>query len=100
MDSALDALPSVPAAEKKVNASPAKPRKRKLATNDLPLELRILIDLTTAANLASVATRTMKRIGQEHPELVATLNRRRLFRQQALRDWLAAGCPAPRLARR
>lgn len=99
-DEAPGAATSVPPAERVVNTAGDAPRKRRIATNQLPLEQRILIDLLTAANLSSVSCRTMKRIGQDHPELTVTLNRRRLFHQAKLRAWLAAGCPAPKATRR
>ena len=102
IDSALDAPVSLPAAEKMVNASsstPTAPRKRKLATNLLPLEQRVLLDLPTAANVASVSVRTMKRLACEFPELSVTLNRRRLIVQAKLRAWIAAECPAAKPTR-
>jgi hypothetical protein len=100
-DEAHIAQLAVPTTPDLVNASqPAAPRRRKLAANTMPLEQRILIDLVTAANLASVSPRTLKRIGREHPELVVTLNRRRLFHQARLRAWLADGCPAAKPKRR
>jgi hypothetical protein len=66
----------------------------------LPIEQRVLLDLETAANVASVSERTLKRVARELPELTVQINRRRLFVQKKLRDWIAAGCPGPKLPRR
>jgi hypothetical protein len=76
------------------------PRKRKLAPNDIPLSDRILIDLRDGAKLMSVSYRTAKRVAADHPELTATVSRRRLFIRARLEAWLAAGAPAPKMARR
>jgi hypothetical protein len=84
-----------------VNTSspPGAPRKRRRPANPVPLEQRLLIEVTDGARLMSVSYRTAKRVAAEHPELTALVNRRRLFIRARLEQWIAAGGDA-RPARR
>jgi hypothetical protein len=72
-------------------ASPAAPRKRRRATNDVPLAERVLIEIDDAAKILSVSHRTMKRIAADNPQLTALINRRRLFVRAKLLAWVEAG---------
>jgi hypothetical protein len=102
MNDALDVNPSVPFAADEVNAAdpPRARRKRHRQANPIPLDQRVLIELTDGACLMSVSYRTAKRIAADHPELTAQVNRRRLFVRAKLLAWIEAGCPAPKPTRR
>jgi len=53
------------------------------------------VDVAEGARLLSVSSRTAKRIAADHPELTAKIGRRRLFRRDALAEWIERGCPPP-----
>jgi hypothetical protein len=67
------------------------PKKRRRLVNPVPFTERLLLEIPDAAKLASVSVRTMKRVAQQHPELTALLNRRRLFVRAKLEQWLLEG---------
>ena len=66
----------------------------------MPLNQRLLIEIPNAARLLSVSYRTAKRIAAEHPDLTATVGRRRMFVRTKLETWIEAGCPAQKATRR
>jgi hypothetical protein len=64
---------------------------RRRPVHAVPLSERFLIDISDAAQIASVSCRTMKRVAAENPELTALVGRRRLFIRAKLEAWLLAG---------
>lgn len=58
-----------------------------------PVPEPLLLDLSAAAAMLSVSGRTLKRVAADFPSFVVKIGRRRLFRRQALAEWVAAGCP-------
>jgi hypothetical protein len=82
----------VPVLGERVNTSTGDaPRKRRRATNPIPLDQRLLLELADAARLMSVSHRTAKRIAAEQSQLTVLVSRRRLFVRAKLLAWIEAG---------